>query len=103
MVGHPAYHSPIGRPEMVMERLRLFRQSGLHHFWPDAVSMTDLTLFRPSYMRGHRQVTDTYLLALAVRMGGRLATFDRSIQVSAVAGATKGTLAVIGAVAPPTG
>jgi uncharacterized protein len=87
---------------MVMERLRLFCESGHHHFWPDAVSMTDLTLFRPSYMRGHRQVTDTYLLALAVRMGGRLATFDRSIHVSAVAGATKDTLTLIGAVAGPS-
>jgi hypothetical protein len=29
--------------------------------------------------------------------GGRLATFDRSIHVSAVAGATKGTLTLIGA------
>lgn len=101
VVGHPEYHGTIGRPEMVMERLRLFRESGHHHFWPDAVSMTDLTLFRPSYMRGHRQVTDTYLLALAVRMAGRLATFDRSIHVSAVAGATKGTLTLIGAAAEP--
>jgi predicted nucleic acid-binding protein len=28
---------------------------------------------------GHRQVTDAYLLGLALRHGGRLATFDQGI------------------------
>lgn len=46
---------------------------------------------------GQRQVTDVYLLALAVRMGGRLATFDKAINVGAVVGATKKSLRVISA------
>jgi predicted nucleic acid-binding protein len=36
---------------------------------------------------GHRQITDIYLLGLAIRHGGRLATFDRSIPLKAVVGA----------------
>lgn len=95
VVANPAYHGTITRLEAVVERLRMFRASGHHHFWPDLVSMSDLTRVRPSYMRGHRQVTDVYLLALAVHMGGRLATFDKSIPVSAVVGASRESLAVI--------
>ena len=35
-----------------------------------------------------RQLTDDYLLLLAVKRGGRLVTFDTAITVAAVAGAT---------------
>ena len=94
---HPAYDGTVTRPEAIAARLRLFRASGHHHFWHDQVSMTDLELIRPSYIRGQRQVTDVYLLALAVRMGGRLATFDKAINVGAVVGATQDSLRVIGA------
>ena len=44
---------------------------------------------------GHRQLTDVYLLGLATRMRGCLATFDRSIPVKAVVGATSASLQVI--------
>lgn len=103
VVSNPAYGGSVSRPEAVMERLRLFRDSGHHQFWSDALSMTDLTRIRPSYMRGQRQLTDVYLLALAVKMGGRLATFDRSIPVSAVVGATRDSLAVISAAGDDAG
>jgi len=36
---------------------------------------------------GHRQVTDAYLLALAVRQQGRLVTFDQRIRPDVVLGA----------------
>ena len=36
---------------------------------------------------GHQKITDVYLLALAFRNKGRLATFDRSISWKAVIGA----------------
>jgi predicted nucleic acid-binding protein len=36
---------------------------------------------------GSRQVTDVYLLVLAVRHGGRLVTFDRSVPLKAVGSA----------------
>ena len=63
--------------------------------WPPVASLLDASLFRPSFVRGHRQITDVYLLGLAVTRGGRLATFDRAIPVSAVTGATPSSLAVI--------
>jgi uncharacterized protein len=38
---------------------------------------------------GPKQITDVYLLSLAVRRGGRFATFDASIPSDAVKGAQK--------------
>ena len=44
---------------------------------------------------GPRQVTDAYLLALAVTRDGRFATFDHSVSRAAVAGAHERHLAVL--------
>lgn len=45
-------------------------------------------------LHGHRQVTDAYLLALAVHHDGRLVTNDRRIARVAVPGATDAHLIV---------
>ena len=79
----------------VVDLLRRFCSAKEHVFWPDAVSLTDTTLFDPSLIRGYRQVSDIYLLGLAKKMGGYLATFDAGIPLAAVIGATRNTLAVI--------
>ena len=80
----------------------VFAAAKEHVFWPDAVSLTDATLFNPSLIRGHRQVSDVYLLGLAKKMGGYLATFDAGIPLSAVVGATRNTIAVISPGGPAT-
>ena len=89
----------------VLERIRADRgagrsardvlSSGHHHFWSDTISLRDATLFNLSHISGHRQLTDVYLLGLAKKMEGRLATFDRTIPLKAVIGASKDTVAVI--------
>jgi predicted nucleic acid-binding protein len=56
----------------------------------------DEALFRPSMIGGHQKITDAYLLGLAVRNHGRLATFDRSIPLKAVPDADPGNLVLIG-------
>ncbi len=55
-----------------------------HAFWADDVSLRDNIWFNPDRILGPNQITDFYLLALAVKNGGRLATFDKSITVGAV-------------------
>jgi len=77
-------------------RLREFQASGEHVFWADTVSVCDEAVIDVRHLRGHRQVTDVYLLALAVANGGRLATFDRTIAIAAVPAATVRSIAVIG-------
>ena len=66
-----------------------------HQFWPDDISIADPALFDHTRILGPNQVTDVYLLALAVKNGGRLVTFDRGIPLAAVRGAEERHLAVI--------
>ena len=78
-----------------LDRLRTFALSGGHVFWDDSLSLRDAALIDPDHIGGAGRVTDVDLLALAVRHGGRLATFDRRISRSAVIGAKTCHLAVI--------
>lgn len=49
-----------------------------HTFWPDALPIIDKQV--PTVLlTGHRQVTDAYLLGLAIHNQGKLATLDRGI------------------------
>ena len=95
VVSNPAYGHDSLRPEEVIKTLRQFRVSGRHLFWPDAVSLADERLFHLDIVAGHRQLTDVYLLGLAQKMKGCLATFDRTIPIKSVAGATAATLQII--------
>ena len=87
--------SPIDAPATaIVKSLKTLCASGDHVFWTDGPSLRE-DLFDLSYAPGHRQVTDVYLLGLAVRHDGRLATFDRGIPIKAVKGATAETVALI--------
>jgi uncharacterized protein len=50
-----------------------------HHFWPDSLSVRDAIAPLRSSVVGHRQITDAYLLGLALHRKEKLATFDRAI------------------------
>jgi uncharacterized protein len=58
-----------------------------HEFWSDDISITDEALFDHAFILGPNQITDVYLLGLAVKNGGRLVTFDRGLPLKAVRGA----------------
>lgn len=68
-----------------------------HVFWPDSVDLLGSTTVNWTHVLGHRQVTDTYLLALAVKNKGRLVSLDRRIVATAVASAKPEHLVVISA------
>jgi predicted nucleic acid-binding protein len=78
------------RPRSFGDAVTLFReqiaQPG-HVFWPDDISLADPETFNHSRLWGPNRITDIYLLGLAVKYGGRLATLDRSIPLGAVRGA----------------
>jgi toxin-antitoxin system PIN domain toxin len=96
VLSNPAYPTVTAAPAEVASRLRVLCADPGHKFWSDSVSPLDESLFRPQALAGHQQITDIYLLGLAVRHGGRLATFDRSIPVKAVVGAGPDRLELIG-------
>jgi hypothetical protein len=96
VLANPAYGAMVGRATDLVARLRKFCASREHHFWPDAVSLRDDTVFDPGFVATHRQLTDIYLLGLARQHGGRLVTFDRTIPLKAVVGARRQHLEVVG-------
>jgi toxin-antitoxin system PIN domain toxin len=87
---------PVAVDELV-EGLRTFTSHPRHEFWQDEISLLDHDRFDTSVALGHQQLTDVYLLALAVRHRGVLATFDRRIPLAAVRGARPEHLEVIAA------
>jgi toxin-antitoxin system PIN domain toxin len=86
VLSDPAYPGRRTRVADAVARLRRFSESGGHTHWPDDVSILRTEAFDPSHLAGHREVTDVYLLGLAVLHEGALATFDRSVRTSAVLG-----------------
>src|SRR6266536_9235 len=81
-------------PELI-DHLQRFRWSGGHEFWPDDATLLDADLFNRQQIRGRRQLTDVYLLGLAMKRRGRFVTFDRHVQLTAVKGAGPENLIVL--------
>jgi len=79
----------------VRDRLREACSALDHEFWPDDVSLRDDDSVDFDRVHGHQQISDVYLLALAVAHRGCLATFDRAIPLTAVPGATARNLRVV--------
>lgn len=94
IISQPRYPSPITSAQAI-DLLARARDDGDHVFWPCDVSLLDPDVVRRDRLHGPRQVTDAYLLALAVAHAGRFVTFDRSLSVSAVLGATEDDLTVL--------
>lgn len=93
----PHYHP--GRRVSVttlVDSLRGFVGASDHEFWVDDISLLDPAVFDLGEVTRSAQLTDLYLLALAVRRGGRLVTFDGKIRLPAVRGATAEHRWVIG-------
>ena len=88
-------HEPIGIAELA-DGLQTFTSSTRHALWADDISLLDDKRFDHERVHGHRQLTDVYLLGLTVKHGGVLATFDQKIPISAVKGARREHLEVIG-------
>jgi len=78
--------------QRVREQLKHACKSLDHEFWADDVSLRDDEAVDFSRVHGHQQITDLYLLALAVRHSGSLVTLDQNIPLDAVRGATSNHL-----------
>ncbi len=86
IMNQPGYINP--QPlATLMTMLQRSTRASAHQTWFDDISILDAARFEHAHMHGHRQLTDLYLLGLAVRNNGRLASFDQRIPLSAVLGA----------------
>lgn len=94
IMSQPAYPGSLPAAE-VAARLRRAMATPLHRFVAQDLSLTDARRFDTSKLLGPRQVTDVYLLGLAVANAMRLVTFDPSIPPGAVADAQPDSLVVL--------
>jgi toxin-antitoxin system PIN domain toxin len=94
IMSHPAYPNPLP-VQAVVEHLAEACRQDIHEFWPDEVSLLDSDVVDSTRIHGPRQLTDIYLLALAVRNEGRLVTFDTGIPLAAVRRATPQKLLIL--------
>lgn len=89
IVGHARYPNSPGTPAAVAELMEIFLAHPGHQFWPDTISLLDRRYIHAPRLLDSAQVTDSYLLALAVSHGGKLATFDRQLVTDAVGNGAK--------------
>ena len=82
-MSHPGY--PNALPvSAVIARLAEACATAVHEFWPDDVSLLDKRVADPTRIHGPRQLTDIYLLSLAIQHGGKLIAFDAKLSLDGV-------------------
>jgi uncharacterized protein len=86
IMSHPGYTNPLASPVEAAGLLGELCALPGHRFWTCDLSLLGDPVILCDRLLHHGQITDTYLLALAVRHGGRLATFDRRLVADAVQG-----------------
>ena len=94
IIATPRYARPVIMSE-AFAALRAQIARPEHEFWPDDISIMATDVFDHGRIMGPSQLIDLYLLALAVKNDGRLATFERAIPIAAVRGADARHVAVI--------
>ncbi len=94
IMSNPSYPNPLPVQALV-KRLADACNQPVHEFWADESSLLDASAFDAARIHGPRQITDIYLLGLAVRHAGILVTFDDGIALAAVRNATAKNLLVL--------
>ena len=96
ILSQPKYSNPIGISDAV-QRLRDLITTPYYEFVADDISLHDSAIVDDQLLRGHRQLTDVYLLALAVSHNMRLATLEGEgrIPLAPAVGASQSNLVSI--------
>jgi uncharacterized protein len=79
IVSSPSFTKHAAKIGDALQLLHLNIAHPNHEFWADDVAVPQSIKRWGMPLQGHRQITDAYLLGLAMHHKGRLATFDRSI------------------------
>jgi uncharacterized protein len=79
IVSNPAFSPDAVRPEEASRLLSANQKHDSHQFWPDEIGFAHALQLGRLRLGGHQQVTDAYLLGLALHRKGSLATLDRSV------------------------
>jgi toxin-antitoxin system PIN domain toxin len=88
ILGNRRYPNSPGPPAVVAPLLEGWRNLPRHRFWHDRLSLLSPGVLCPDRLLDPSQITDAYLLALAVNHGGSLVTLDRRLRPDLVTGGT---------------
>ncbi len=94
ILSQPGYPNSVPAAQ-VAERLSEATRHPAHLFWADSISLLHPGRLVWDQVLSSRQVTDAYLLVLAVEQGGCFVTLDRGIPLGAVGGALPKHLVVL--------
>jgi uncharacterized protein len=75
----PAFSASALSPRQALSVLQSNLSHSAHQFWPDDVGLLQAIKSLAPQLEGHQQITDAYLLGLAMHRKAKLATLDRSI------------------------
>lgn len=75
---NPRFTADAVPPKQALALLDRITALAGHGFWPDHLPL-NRAIGKEDLIVGHRQITDAYLLALAIARKGRLATLDRGV------------------------
>jgi len=89
IVSNPAFSTDALAPVEALSLLARNLTHPAHEFWRDDVGLVEALGPSAPRLQGHRQLTDAYLLGLASRRRGTLASFDAGLR--ALAGADRAT------------
>jgi uncharacterized protein len=79
IVSNPAFSRRAVSPRDALEVLSGSLQHPAHRFWTEDLEVTEALAHFGRRLLGHQQVTDAYLLGLAIHKKGRLATLDTNL------------------------
>ena len=79
IVSNPAFSRDAVQPRDAIQVLAANTAAKNHVLWADDLAFAEAVAFAGVRLIGHQQVTDAYLLGLALHHGGVLATLDRHI------------------------
>ena len=79
IISNPSFSPNAISPAEAIGALRVMMNHPGHQFWPDEISFPEALRFLKPPLMGPKQVTDAYLVGLAIHRRGRLATTDRGM------------------------
>lgn len=80
IISNPAFSRDALAPKQAAQLLEKNTQAPDHIFWKEDISFSRAVAPFAQRVIGHQQVTDAYLLGLALHNKGILATMDRSVR-----------------------
>lgn len=89
IISNPAFSPDAVTPFEATKLLATNLGNPHHHFWLDEIAFERATEKFLKILTGHNQVTDAYLLGLAIHKKGQLVTMDRGMIPLLGSGATE--------------